>query len=151
MSRSARGARPGEARAGALAPAIFVALAIATLGALLYAQERKRQDPLVRLSWTAVARFRPDGPPPRDAHFDVQTSVDDLLQASIIDSRGRVVRVLGEARAHKYRHVAFAWDGRTTAGTLAPTGAYRVRVHLRHWDQTIPLPNIVLRLEGPSG
>jgi len=151
--RSVRGERPGEARAGALAAAIFLALALATLLALFYAQGLKRQDPLVRLSWTAVSRFRPGGPGPQEAHFDVQTSVDDLLAASIVDSAGRVVRVLGPVVAHKYRHVSFAWDGRTSAGVPAPPGTYLVRVHLQHWDQTVPLPptKVTLRLEGPSG
>jgi hypothetical protein len=153
VSPAERGARRGEARSAALAAAIFVALAIATLLALFYAQELKHRPPLVLPYGPAAVTFSPRGGPVRDAHFDVRTSVGDEIVASIVSAKsGRVVRVLGAVRAHEYHHVALAWDGRASAsaGAFAPPGTYLVRVHLRHYDQTVPLA-VQLHLEGPAG
>ena len=151
MSPADRGARPGEARSAALAAAIFVALAIATLLALFYAQELKHRPPLVLPYGPAAVSFRPSGGRVRDAHFDVRTSVGDEIVASIVSAKsGRVVAVLGGVRAHQYHHVALAWDGRASADALAPPGTFLVHVHLRHYHQTVPLA-VQLHLEGPAG
>ena len=150
MSPAATGAAP--ARSTALAATIFVLLAAATLGGLFYARELKSRAPLLFVYGPAVVTVDPYGGRVHDAHFDVRTSVGDVVVASIVSERsGRVVRVLPPVIAHEYHHVSLSWNGRDASGALARPGDYRVRVHLRAQDATVTLTWLTLRLEAPPG
>jgi hypothetical protein len=141
-------------RAATLARLCLVVVAAATFLAIFYAQELKREDPLLKFAWPAVIRFQPTGPLPphvsRDAHFHLRTSVNDTLVISIVSRRsGRTVAVLPPLPVLAYRHRSPTWDGRTADRALAPAGAYSLAVRFVHAAQTVK-PALTLQLEGPA-
>ena len=141
-------------RAATLAGISLVAVAAATFLAIFYAQELKREDPLLKYAWPAVVRFKPVGPLPphvyRDAHFHLRTSVEDTLVVPIVSRRtGRTVAVLPRLPVVAYRHRSPSWDGRAANGALAPAGAYSLAIRFVHAGQTVK-PALTLQLEGPS-
>lgn len=75
----------------------------------------------------------------------------DRLDAVIVDSDGEPVRVLVNGEERSAGRVVYLWDGKTDAGTAAPDGAYRLRVHLDEQHRTIVVPNVFrLDTEAPS-
>ena len=83
----------------------------------------------------------------------MRTSVDDVLDISVITTAGRAVAVVKTGLAvHKYRETPpLHWDGRTTAGALASPGSYLLRVRFQRAGQTVTVPNLQLLLKGSSG
>lgn len=65
----------------------------------------------------------------------------DVLDVSIIDGGGEVVRTIARGRAVPAGRVSLAWDGRDEDGLVLPEGEYRPRVHLREANFTIEMPN----------
>ena len=141
-------------RAATLARLTLVLLAAATFLAIFYAQELKREDPLLKYAKPPVVRFRPVGPRQphvsREAHFDLRTSVNDTLIVSIVSrGSGRTVAVLPPQPMQAYRHRALTWDGRTARGTLAPVGVYTLAIRFMRAQQTVR-PPMTLHLEGAA-
>ncbi len=141
-------------RAATLARLTLVLLAAATFFAIFYAQELKREDPLLKYATPRVVRFQPVGPRQphvsREAHFDLRTSVNDTLRVSIVSvASGRAVAVLPPAPMSAYRHRALAWNGRTARGVLAPVGAYMLAIRFVRAHQTVT-PPMTLHLEGAA-
>jgi hypothetical protein len=153
---------PSRLRAATLAGISLVAVAVATFLAIFYAQELKRQDPLLKYACSALARFstcvtvvsfQPSGPRAphvnRAAHFRLRTSVNDTLVVSIVSERsGHTVRILPAVPMIAYEHRSLTWDGRTAQGTPAPPGRYRLAIHFVHANSTVK-PILTLQLEGP--
>ena len=154
MSRAAPGAWR-RVSAATLARVSFAVLVLATFLAIFYAQELKRQAPLLFSPTGGVIRFQPRGTittahVTHFAHFKVKASVGDILVVSIVDARsGRTVRTY-TVPVHEYSHRSVSWDGLTTAGRPAPAGSYRVRVHFRAQGSTVE-PALVLVLLGGAG
>jgi hypothetical protein len=141
-------------RAATLARLSLVVVAAATFLAIFYAQELKREDPLLKRAWPLVVTFRPIGAAQphvyRDAHFHLRTSVDDTLVVSIVSRRtGRVVAVLPPLAVRAYQHRSPTWDGRTATRTFAPPGNYTLSVRFVDAGQTVK-PALTLHLEGPA-
>jgi hypothetical protein len=141
-------------RAATLARVSLLVLAAATFFAIFYAQELKREDPLLLRPYPGVLRFEPAGGGvaksgiPEQAHFKVRASVDDLLDVAIVSKRtGRTVAVI-RVPVRKYVSVALAWDGRTPAGAAAAPGLYQLRVHFQRAGRTVQAP-LTLHLLGP--
>jgi hypothetical protein len=64
----------------------------------------------------------------------------DSVNATILGPDGNTVKTWRGLKARPgFLHLV--WDGRDSAGTVVPQGAYRVRVHLAKRHQTITLPN----------
>lgn len=61
----------------------------------------------------------------------------DLVEVSVVDSAGRVARVLTPGEQLKGGDAAhcFDWDGRTAAGLPVPPGLYHLRLDLRNADR----------------
>ena len=134
----------------------FALLVLATFLAIFYAQERKRETPLLDAAWPAVVRFRPVGGAAsqphlaREAHFKLRTSVGDALDVSIVSERsGRTVRVIDGVPVHAYRH-RLADLGRPHRRRRARAARHLPRPRalpaLRH--TVTPLLRLVL--EGPA-
>ena len=141
-------------RAAALARASLVVLVLATVFAIFYAQELKRQDPLLQRPTRGTISFQPTGPLRnahihRFAHFDVRATVQDTLRVSIISERTRRTAFVIVVAVPKYQSRPVSWDGRTAAGTPAPTGLYFLRVHFERHGQTVQ-PALLLALVGRS-
>ena len=155
MIRAARGAPARGPHAATLACAVFATLVLASVAALFYAQVLKREAPLLLPPRAAMDVFEPGGPgvhPPREAHFRVRTSVDDVLDIAVLTSADRPVAVIATGLpVHKYQHATLHWDGRTTAGTIAPPGIYLLQVRFAHAGQTVIESGFQLHLEGPAG
>jgi hypothetical protein len=153
--RAARGAPARGPHAATLACAVFAMLVLASVAALFYAQVLKREAPLLLPPRAAVDVFEPGGPgshPPREAHFHVRTSVDDVLDVAVVTSTDRRVAVIATGLpVHKYRSATLHWDGRTTAGASAPPGVYLLAVRFAHAGQTVIQSGFQLHLEGPAG
>jgi hypothetical protein len=149
------GARARELRAATLARIVVALLVVGSVAALFYAQALKREPPLLLRPGGGHDVFQPSGPgtrPPRHAHFDVRTSVDDVLDVSIVTPAHRRIAVVATALpVHKYKHVGLAWNGQTAAGTAAPPGTYLLAVGFREAGQTVIAPNFRLVLKGRSG
>ena len=157
MIRAAPGAPARELRAATLARVVLALLVVASVAALFYAQALKREPPLVRPVKGGIDTFQPSGTGGRgllrQAHFRVRTSVDDVLDISVITPAERLVAVVKTGlRVHKYRETPpLHWDGRTSGGVLAPPGSYLVQVRFQRAGQTVSVPNFQLVLKGASG
>ena len=156
MIRAARGAPARELLPATLARVVLALLVLGSVAALFYAQALKREDPLVRPVTPGIDRFQPSGTGRhelRQAHFRVRTTVNDLLDISVITTGSHQVAVIATAlAAQKYRETRpLHWDGRTTAGTAATPGTYLLRIRFHRAGQTVTVPNFQLELKGPSG
>ena len=89
----------------------------------------------------------------RQAHFRVRTSVDDVLDISVITTAERLVAVVRTGlRVQRYRETPpLHWDGRTSGGAFASPGSYLVRVRFQRAGETVTVPNLQLLLKGSSG
>ena len=84
------------------------------------------------------------------ARLSFRLREEDRLDAVVVDSDGEPVRAREQGRTLAWPGV-YRWDGRTDAGTPAPDGAYRLRVHLDEQRRTIVVPNVFrLDTEAPS-
>lgn len=81
-------------------------------------------------------------------HANVKISLRhaDRLTVTVIDNRERDVATLASAVSYRRGEARFRWDGKTDAGTPAPDGTYRFKIHLATQHQTIVLPN-AMRLD----
>jgi hypothetical protein len=149
VSRAPAAARPRAPRAATLARA-----ALAVLVAASVAQALKREAPLLKRPRGYTARFQPAGdghPFDRAAHFDVEATVGDVLDVSVLTLSGRVVDVIAPRLVvHEYRSVLLSWAGTTSAGTPAPAGLYELRVRFERAGQTVIVPGFRLALKGRS-
>jgi hypothetical protein len=85
------------------------------------------------------------------ARLSFRLREEDRLDAVVVDSDGEPVRALASGEERSPGRVVYRWDGRTDAGTPAPDGAYRLRVHLDEQRRTIVVPNVFrLDTEAPS-
>jgi FlgD Ig-like domain len=85
------------------------------------------------------------------ARLSFRLREEDRLDAVVVDSDGESVRALASGEERSPGRVVYRWDGRTDAGTPAPDGAYRLRVHLDEQRRTIVVPNVFhLDTEAPS-
>ena len=152
MIRAPRAALP---RAATLASAVFAVLVLASIAALFYAQVLKREAPLLLKPQGWIDTFQPGGngrQRPREAHFAVRTSVDDVLDVSVVTGggrRGAVIRTGLPIR--RYQHRALSWNGRTSGGTAAPPGVYRLAVRFERAGQTVIAPGFGLLVKAGSG
>jgi hypothetical protein len=155
VNRAARGAPARGPHAATLACVVFATLVLASVAALFYAQVLKREAPLLLPPAVAMDVFEPSGPgvhPPREAHFRVRTSVDDVLDIAVLKGNDRQVAVIATGLpVHKYQHATLHWDGRTTAGKPAPPGIYLIQVRFSHAGQTVIQSGFQLHLQGPAG
>lgn len=133
-------------RATPLARAAFAALVAASFLAFFYAQELKGRDPLLK-GWTHVDERFP-GPGAKFAHFHVTATVSGPLSASIVAVRGGRVVYVAHVDVRRYQRHEIVWDGRTSAGTPAPPGAYRVTVRVRGSSAPVALLGLTLTLEA---
>ncbi len=152
----------------AVAPVVIALLAVATLGAFVYAQRLKR-EPLILDKVTLgralvtpdgrikhVTAFSPNGDCLADnARIRFRVTRSDRANVQIVDPDGRLVRTLVRDRFLKrYRFATFHWDGRDRFGRRAPPGRYKLRVVLTGQDRALT-PGGTLRLHrvepGPNG
>jgi hypothetical protein len=61
----------------------------------------------------------------------------EVLNAVVVDADGNPVRTLLEGSRRPRGLVKLRWDGRTDAGTVAPDGAYRLRISFPDEGRTI--------------
>jgi hypothetical protein len=61
----------------------------------------------------------------------------ELLDVVVVDADGNAVRTLVDRSRHPRGLVKLRWDGRTDAGTVAPDGAYRLRISFPDESRTI--------------
>jgi hypothetical protein len=143
-----------------LAPVAVALLVAATIGAFAYAQRLKR-EPLI-LDKVSFGTRKTHGAftPNRDCVNDngrirFRITRSDRANVEVVDPDGRPVRVLARDRFLKrYRFFVFHWDGRTDAGTRAPSGRYKLELVLLGEDRELT-PGGGLRLHraprDPSG
>jgi FlgD Ig-like domain len=141
---------------------VFVLLVAATFFAFFAAQRLKSAPPVATIT-KLTRHFSPNGDGRRDsAALRVRVRKDDDVTIAVVDEAGTEVRRIASAvPAEEERAVRVRWDGRTGAGTIAPEGAYRLRVSLRRGgravtlnpgfglDVTAPRPTVLVG--GPSG
>src|SRR5690348_14059372 len=77
------------------------------------------------------------------ANVKVRLRRADTVTVAVLDARDHEVAVLAGALHVPRGFVTFRWDGKQPNGSLAPDGAYRVKVHLANQHQTIVLPNVI--------
>jgi len=142
---AAGAAQDGGRSVAILARAAFALLVAAGVAALFIAQALKREIPLV--NWHSRPLAFP-GPGHRDAHFDLRTSLGDVVDVAILSASGeRLVKVIAvRKRVREYRKFRLDWNGTTTAGTPAPPGEYVVQVRFEHAGRTVIVPNFELTL-----
>jgi hypothetical protein len=152
--RQAGAGRVRRLSAVTLARGVFALLAAGSVVAVFYAQELKREAPLLRYPSGRTDTFDPTGNgihPVKWAHFHVETTVGEVVDVSVVNAAGREVALLKRGLVmHEYRERDLHWDGRTSAGALAPPGFYRVKVRLEHRRRTIVAPTFLLHLEAGS-
>jgi hypothetical protein len=136
--------------ASRVAQVAFGALVIASLFALFYAQEVKRQPPLLIKTRPGVISFAPLGTGDREAHFHLKASVSGFIEVTIVraDTGTQVAVVASRYYLPRYETERLVWDGREASGGLAPPGTYLVRVHFIEGGQTVIVPYYRLTLRG---
>lgn len=130
------------------AAVVFALLALATVAAFAYAQQKKR-DPLiidrVELGKPKGFPFTPNGDCVRDTvriKFRTTTSNDATIE--VVEPGGAVVKTLARGRFLKrYSFHEFHWDGTGEANLTAGVGRYRVRVLLEDEDRSLLLPGTI--------
>ncbi len=129
--------RPG------LSPAaiVFAGLVVATIGAFFVTTRLKRSAPVVQ-TMTYDRHFSPNGDGVQDSvTFPLRLRRTDDATVSIVTRDGSLVRTLVEdLTLHRNSRYRFRWDGRTSAGRIAPDGEYRVRVSLRRQGRVVVSP-----------
>jgi hypothetical protein len=89
--------------------------------------------------------------PKRTARLSFVLRKADRLEAEVIDASGTDVRSLESEVEHPAGRLVLKWDGRTDDGTLAPDGAYRLRVQFDDAGRTIVVPDVFrLDTQPPS-
>jgi hypothetical protein len=148
----------------ALSPAaiVFALLAVATIAAFAWSQQRKR-DPLVldRVSFVAIPRLHPSSAPVRaftpnrDCRYDririrFRVTRSDDANVQVVKPGGKLVVTLArDTYLKRYRFFTYYWDGRSRNDGKARPGRYKLRVKLLGQDRTL-VPGGVMRLhEGP--
>jgi hypothetical protein len=120
----------------ALVRAIFVVLALATVGAFFLAQRLKSgAPPIERVYFQPV--ISPNGDGRKDSvtlRFDLPRP--DRVEVALVDSRGEVRRRLADERLGTGTH-RFPWNGLDDRGRRAPDGAYVLRVRLADQGRTL--------------
>jgi len=141
---------------------VFVLLVAASFSAFFAAQRLKSAPPVATIK-KITRHFSPNGDGRRDmARIRIRVRKDDDVTIAVVDDAGNEVRRLASAvPATRDRAMRVRWAGRTSTGSLAPEGAYRVRVSLRRGgravtlepglaiDTTAPRPTVVAG--GPDG
>ena len=141
---------------------VFVLLVAATFSAFFAAQRLKSTPPVATIK-KITRHFSPNGDGRRDvARVRIRVRKDDDVTIAVVDAAGNEVRRLASAEpASSERAVRVRWDGRTTTGSVAPEGDYRLRVRLRRGgraatlepglriDTTAPRPSVLAG--GPDG
>jgi hypothetical protein len=120
---------------------VFAALVVATVGAFFVTTRLKRSTPVLA-HLTFNRHFSPNGDGRLDfAVFAFRLRRTDDATVSIVTRDGDQVRTLAEnRRLERDRQHRFRWDGRTSAGLVAPDGEYHIRVGLRHQGRTVTSP-----------
>jgi len=67
----------------------------------------------------------------------------DTVDVNVIDGHGREVTFLAAGEPYRRGPATFRWDGTTSAGTRAPDGLYKVKIHLARQHTTYVLPNTI--------
>ena len=143
---------------GSASAVVFALLVLATIAAFAWSQRLKR-DPLVldRVSFAAVPRLHPEGPPVRaftpngDCRYDririrFRTTISDRGDVQIVKPGGGLVVTLArDVYLKRYRFHTFYWSGRTRNDGIAPPGRYKLRVKLHGEDRTL-VPGGAMRL-----
>jgi hypothetical protein len=134
-----------------LARVVFVLLVAATFSAFFAAQRLKSTPPVATIK-KITRHFSPNGDGRRDvAQARIRVRKDDDVTIAVVDDAGNEVRrlVSGES-ASRERAVRVRWDGRTSTGSLAPEGAYRLRVSLRRGGRAVTLnPGLSIDTTAP--
>jgi hypothetical protein len=143
----------------ALAPAIFVLLALATVAAFAVAQRLKR-EPLIldKVTFSPLVHGKtvitPNGDGVADlarVRFRLTRSDRGIVEiingddravktftVKVLSKRNRVLdRLPPGTTLPSYKILAVRWNGRTNSGRRAPTGPYRLRVRLLSEDRTL--------------
>jgi FlgD Ig-like domain len=132
---------PRRLRLVSPAALVFAALVVATVGAFFVTTRLKRSKPVLE-QLTFNRHFSPNGDGRLDfAVFAFRLRRADDVTVSIVKRDGDQVRTLAEdRRLSKGRRHRFRWDGRTSAGVVAPDGEYHIRIGLRHQGRTVTSP-----------
>ena len=77
------------------------------------------------------------------ARLSLRLRRDETVDASVVDSRGHVVRTLVAGRDYAPGRIRLSWNGRDDRDKVVPDGNYRLRVHLARERRTIVVPNVV--------
>jgi hypothetical protein len=120
---------------GATLFVVVAAASFATAAIVLYAKTPKLALEVQRLDKKLV----PNGHGHRVSHirFYVRYS-DPHARVTIVGQGLSPARILADDVSLKAsRSVSYAWNGRTDAGTLAPTGHYALRVNLPDRDRSM--------------
>lgn len=86
---------------------------------------------------TAVGFSRPPSPNPArgTVSFAITLPREQQVEISVLDIAGRRIATVARDRMTAGEH-PFRWDGRTSAGQMAPAGQYRVRLRAEGAEQT---------------
>jgi flagellar hook assembly protein FlgD len=124
-----------------LTSATLVALLVATAAAFAITERLKLTKSAIygtRVSTT----FSPTcGCNRRFANVRIVLRRADTLNVVVIDGHRHEIATVLAGRSFARGVARFRWDGHTSAGAVAPDGAYQVKVHLERQHQTIVLPN----------
>jgi FlgD Ig-like domain len=130
---------------------VFVLLVAATFSAFFAAQRLKSAPPVATIK-KLTRHFSPNGDGRRDvARFRVRVRRDDDVTITVVDDAGtEVTRIANAVPAQEELSVRVRWDGRTSSGTTAPEGVYRLRISLRRGGRAVTLnPGFSLDVTAP--
>lgn len=77
------------------------------------------------------------------ADLSVRFRRRETVDATIVDDRGKEVRVLATNEPVARGRHRFVWDGRDEVGGIAPDGVYRLRLRLDRSGRTILVPTTI--------
>lgn len=122
---------------------VLLALLVATTVAFALTEALKlERSPVTRPKLSHV--FSPTCTCPRTtARLAFQLRTRETVDAWIVDSDGKRVRVLAEASRRDAGRVVFRWDGRDDDGAVLADGGYRLRLYLARGQRTIVIPKVV--------
>ena len=87
----------------------------------------------------------------KDFSVDFRLRKGDTLTATVITPEGDPVATIAN---HYFRkglvHPPLRWNGRDSAGAVAPDGPYKLRLHLKRQHQTITLPDTITVKSNPA-